>query len=144
MKIKKIDPGLPDPSVAYEYDAGIDLYSREDYHFWRDGDQTLVGSGIAVEIPRGNVGFVIIRSSCSENGLTLANGIGVIDSGYRGEIMMPLLWRSYNTHYAIKRGQKIAQLVVVKLTFGGQHIEIVDELSPSDRGEAGFGSSDNN
>jgi len=143
MRIKKLDKELPDPSIAYEYDAGIDLYSAESRIFYENNKYT-VGSGIAVEIPRGNVGLVIIRSSVGRLGLALQNSVGVIDSGYRGEIMLPLMYRGRGDEtYLLYRGDKIAQLVVVKLTFGGQHIEIVDELSPSDREEAGFGSSGN-
>lgn len=149
MRVKKIVSDLPDPSRAYEYDAGLDLYSSI-YTSIQDREIDLVGTGLAVEIQRDYVGLVIIRSSIGMQGLSLVNSVGVIDSGYRGEIQLPLIYNhpaNIVNHdeiptFHISKGDKLAQLLVVRLDYNSSFIDIVDELNPSHRGERGFGSSD--
>jgi dUTP pyrophosphatase len=98
----------------------------------------MLGTGIAVEIPTGNVGLVFIRSSVGKSGVSLANSVGVIDSDYRGEIKLLLVYTAGNGGHYIRKGQAIAQLVVIPVL----PVELVqvDALSPTERGDGGFGS----
>lgn len=98
---------------------------------------TKVRTGVAVEIPQGSVGLLTIRSGlAAETGLMLANGIGVIDSDYRGEIMVAL--KATTSVIDIKPGQRIAQLMIVPVAQA--ELVQVEDLSETDRGEGGFGS----
>ena len=99
------------PTRAHPTDAGLDLAASETTHI-APGVVTLVPTGIAVAIPEGHVGILAARSSlAAKKSMTLANGVGVIDPDYRGEILVPLVsLRGMNT---IPRGERIAQLVIV-------------------------------
>lgn len=133
IKIKRLTPTAQLPTKAHATDAGYDLYSSSCHY--EDG-MLHYGTGVAVEIPAGYVGLVFPRSSIANTHLTLSNSVGVIDSGYRGEIKAKFRkggTRGYNV------GDRIAQLMIIpypEVTF-----EEVDELSDSDRGEGGYGSS---
>lgn len=133
IKIKKVTPTAQLPTKAHATDAGYDLYASSCHY--EDG-MLHFGTGVAVEIPAGYVGLVFPRSSIANTHLTLSNSVGVIDSGYRGEIKAKFRkggTRGYNV------GDRIAQLIIIpypEVTF-----EEVDELSDSDRGEGGYGSS---
>lgn len=136
LKFKKLNDTAIIPSYAKPGDAGLDLVATEVLE--ESMQQIKYGTGIAVEIPEGYVGLLFPRSSVSKTNLSLANSVGVIDSGYRGQIMCvfnkvnnPML-SSYNV------GDKIAQLVIVACP---QFIvKEVTELSDTERGEGGFGS----
>lgn len=133
VKIKRLTDKAILPTKAHATDAGYDLYASSCHY--EDG-MLHFGTGVAVEIPAGYVGLVFPRSSIANTHLTLSNSVGVIDSGYRGEIKAKFRkggTRGYNV------GDRIAQLIIMpypEVTF-----EEVDELSDSDRGEGGYGSS---
>ena len=128
--------GLPLPSKAHAGDAGFDLCAKED---GRVRKCKLVETGFAVAIPEGWVGLLMIRSSVGvKYGVGLANDVGVIDSGYRGEIKVALQNRG-DQSYIYKRGDRIAQLVIVPCYSQGS-IEVSD-LDDTQRGGGGFGSS---
>ena len=136
--MKRLDPGLPAPAYARADDAGLDLYAAEDIPL-APGQRARVRTGVAVAIPPGFAGFVLPRSGLAlRHGLSLLNTPGLIDAGYRGELMILLVNHDPTTSVAIARGERIAQLVVQSV----EHATLVevDELPPSDRGEGGFGS----
>ena len=135
LKVKKIDSHMPDPSYAHPFDAGMDLFSRERVVL-RPGERAMIATGIALEIPEGCVGHVWDKS-----GLSMKHGVktlgGVIDSGYRGEIMVGMVNLSA-TEYVFEKQDKVAQIVIQKVEHPS--IKIVAELESSARGEKGFGS----
>lgn len=138
IPVHRLDDGLPLPAYAHPGDAGLDLYSAEDISL-APGDRVAIGTGIAIAIPQGYAGFVHARSGRAlKQGLALVNAPGLIDSGYRGEIKVIVinLARKHTVH--IRRAEKIAQLVIQKVT--PVELTEVDELSGSDRGAGGFGS----
>lgn len=134
VKFKKLYSFAVTPSYAKDGDAGLDLtactittYNGEPY--------TEYGTGIAVEIPKGYVGLVFPRSSVSKlENFYLKNSVGVIDSGYRGEIML----RFNKSHESYKVGDKVGQLIIIP--YPTIYLEEVEELSNTERGEGGFGS----
>lgn len=133
VKIKRLNDKAILPTKAHATDAGYDLYASSCYY--EDG-MLHYGTGIAVEIPEDYVGLVFPRSSIANTHLTLSNSVGVIDSGYRGEIMAKFRKGGTRGYHV---GERIAQLIIIpypEVTF----VE-VDELSDSDRGEGGYGSS---
>lgn len=120
-------------NTKYNGDAGFDLYIQEDLNL-SAGQSKVVGTGVKVEIPLGYVGLVFPRSSTGKQGFALANTAGVIDASYRGEVLLAVR-PTANIHFSA--GAKVAQLVVVPcLTSFIQ----CDELSDTERGENGFGS----
>ena len=118
--------------------AGLDLYATEDSGI-ADGTIELVGTGTRLAIPNGFFGLLAIRSSLGSRGISLANGIGVIDSDYRGEIKVPIIPLD-GCHNLIQAGQKIAQLIIMPIAL--PTVEVVAELPESVRGLGGFGSTD--
>lgn len=124
--------------IAYSHigDAGIDLRSTVDIDIL-PGQASLVGLGIAIQLPTGCFGMLCPRSGCAINGLGFANSIGVIDNGYRGEVKAECLNTSNET-YHISRGDRIAQLIVVP--YVSCTLNKRDELDDTERGEDGFGS----
>ena len=150
VKIKKLNPNAVIPTYAKEGDAGMDLVATE---ILKDTpEQITYGTGIALEIPEGFVGLVFPRSSIRKTGLQLSNSVGVIDSGYRGELQATfnkIIGKSEgfydesknlnNEFYKI--GERIAQIMIIP----HPHIEFqeVEELSNTERGEGGFGSTGN-
>lgn len=162
VKIKKVRSTALLPTKAHDTDAGYDLYA-DTMEFDDDGN-TVYGTGIAVEIPQGYVGLVFPRSSIAKKDLLLSNAVGVIDSGYRGEIMakfkpvhvssnpLTLWWKvfvrkvrtvdlelSFIHRNEYEYGDRIAQLIIIP--YPEVEFELVDELSDSDRGVGGYGSS---
>lgn len=136
MKIKLLDNKCV-PLKAHTYDAGYDLRARKETSVFPQ-DTEFIPTGVCVEIPSGYVGLLFPRSSISKTPLRMANSVGVIDSGFTGEIKVPL----YNTSEVeirdIEQYDKIAQLVIVPcMNF---ELEAVDELEDTERGEGGFGS----
>lgn len=126
------------PRYAHEGDAGLDLVSIEDVEL-KPGNRAAVGTGIAVAIPVGHVGLVHPRSGRALNdGLTVANAPGTIDSGYRGEVKVILVNLDRDAPVHIKRGDKIAQLVIQRVETAT--LEEVGELPSTERGSGGFGS----
>ena len=138
LSILRLDRGLPLPTRAHPNDAGIDLLAAADVTL-APGERTAVGTGIALAIEDGFAGFVHARSGRAlREGLALVNAPGVIDSGYRGEVKVILVNLDPNEKIEIKRGDKIAQLVIQPVALP-EPVE-VDELPGSGRGEGGFGS----
>lgn len=135
VNFKKLVPEAVKPKFGKPGDAGADLVATS-FDLTRDG-QVVYGTGLAVEIPEGMVGLVFPRSSIRNYGLTMANSVGVIDSGYRGEIMVTFNIKFMQVEmYAV--GDRIAQLVIVPVPLI-QYAE-VEELSETSRGEGGHGS----
>lgn len=138
LPVTRIDPDAPLPTRAHDGDAGFDLVSMVDVDI-APGGRAMVPTGIAVAIPDGHAGLVLPRSGlASKRGLTLANAPGLIDSGYRGEVICAMVNLDREHTVAIRRGERIAQLVLVAVT----EVRAVwaDELPASTRGEGGFGS----
>jgi dUTP pyrophosphatase len=143
LKFKKLHEDAIIPSYAKPGDAGLDLTAVTES--W-DNDIVTYGTGLAMEIPEGFVGLLTPRSSVYKTGLFLANSVGVIDSGYRGEIMFKyrsldsgLEYHISGLEYHIK--DRVGQLLLVPIPLI-KTLE-VDELSSTDRGEGGFGSTGN-
>jgi dUTP pyrophosphatase len=126
------------PQAAHDGDAGLDLRSVEDVDL-APGARALVGVGLAVEIPPGHAGLVLPRSGLAvRHGITVLNAPGLVDSGYRGELRVALLNTDPQTPFAVRTGDRIAQLVVVALP----PVRLVEAatLTGSARGSGGFGS----
>jgi dUTP pyrophosphatase len=139
LAFRRVRPEGELPSAQHPGDAGLDLRAAEGVTV-KPGERAMVPTGVAVAIPDGHAGLVLPRSGlASKRGLTLANAPGLIDAGYRGEIRVLLLNTDRETPCEIAVGDRIAQLVLVKLELPAT-VE-VDELPASDRGEGGFGSS---
>ena len=116
-------------------DAGLDLYCVQD-HVLNPGEPAKIPTGIQMAIPTGNVGLICDRSSMGAKGIRTLGG--VVDSGYRGEVQV-LLINLKNEPYIIRRGDKVAQILILPVNLAAP--KEVAELPSSDRGEAGFGSS---
>lgn len=155
----KLTDGAPLPRHARYGDAGMDLTARETVTL-APGETRTVGTGVSVELPEGYVGLVFPRSGLGSKGVNLSNCVGVIDSGYRGEIKAPLhnnhpphvgiehvetpfesviesRW-NMNGYMTVERGERVCQLVVVP--FATCECVEVGELSETERGSGGFGS----
>ena len=135
----RLDPELPLPRRAHADDAGLDLYARESVSL-APGERALVPTGVALALPQGTAGFVHPRSGlAARHGLGMVNAPGVIDAGYRGEIKVNLINHDPHETIELKRGDRIAQLVIQRVE--PVQLEEVAELSSTDRGEGGHGSS---
>jgi len=152
VKIKKLNPLAVIPSYAKDGDAGMDLVATSIIS--DTPTQITYGIGLALEIPKGFVGLIFPRSSVRKTGLQLSNSVGVIDSGYRGELQATFNklfggeamydevktqdWYEKNANDWYRVGDRIAQIMIIP------HPEIefeeADELSDTERGESGFGS----
>ena len=138
FKVTKLSEGAKVPTRAHPGDAGLDLYSTEELDLY-PGERALVGTGIAVHIPRGYVGLVHPRSGLAvKHGITVLNTPGTVDAGYHGEIKV-ILYNSSDRPYDISVGDRIAQLVIQEVVLAD--FEEVDGFDETDRGENGFGSS---
>lgn len=127
------------PTRAHDGDAGLDLYAAEAATLG-PGERSSVGTGIAVEIPAGHAGLVLPRSGlAARHGIALVNAPGLIDAGYRGEVRVLLLNTDRAEPFEINPGDRIAQLLVTPFAAAAP-VEAV-ELTGSDRGNGGFGSS---
>ncbi len=135
----KLDERAVVPEIAYDGDAGIDLRSLVNITL-APFERALVPTGLAVAIPSGYAGFVLPRSgSAIKQGLSLVNAPGLIDSGYRGELQCIVINLDANNPIDIHAGDRIAQLVVMKV----EQVSAleVEELDSTTRGDGGFGSS---
>ena len=136
--VKRLDPAVPLPTYAREGDAGLDLHAAHDVTL-PPGGRALVGTGLAVAIPAGHAGFVLPRSGLAlRHGVSIVNAPGLIDAGYRGEVKVLLVNHDPAASVTLRRGDRIAQLVVQR----AERAELVevDELPSSARGAGGFGS----
>lgn len=140
VQLVRLDPDIPIPSYARSGDAGADLYATAGVVLEAGGGRALVGTGVAVAIPSGWAGFVQPRSGLAlRHGVTCLNSPGLIDSGYRDELRVLLVNTDPHEPYRIRRGDRIAQLVVQQVA----HCSFVptDFLDASERGDGGFGHS---
>jgi len=136
LRIKRLDPEVPLPSYGYEGDAACDLCAREEVTL-APGERAQVATGLAMAIPEGYAGLVWDKSGLSHrHGLKTMGG--VIDAGYRGEVMVAVVNLGKEA-YTIEQYHKVAQLVVQRVE--AVTIEEVEELGEAERGERGFGSS---
>ena len=139
IEIVRIDRGLPVPAAAHPGDAGYDLCAREGASLEAGGGRAAIATGVAVAIPTGFAGFVQPRSGLAlRHGVTCLNTPGLIDSGYRDEIRVILVNLDPTEAFEVRRGDRIAQLVV-------QRVEEITwrevyELDDTSRGVGGFGS----
>lgn len=133
IKIKKLVADAVIPHYAKPGDAGMDLTA-----VWMNQQMEIItyGTGLAVEIPEGHVGLLFPRSSIYKTGMFLTNAVGVIDSGYRGEVMMKFEMTDSRKMYQV--GDRIGQLLIMPYPL--VEFEEVSELSSSDRGTGGYGS----
>ena len=137
--VTRLDPNLPLPTYAKPGDAGADLYSRIDIEL-SPMQRALVPTGLAIALPPGYAGFIHPRSGrAAKEGLSMVNAPGTIDAGYRGEIQVILINLDGEKKITIKRGERIAQLVIKEIS-QAEFVE-VEQLPGTSRGEAGFGSS---
>lgn len=144
LKVKKLSPDAVIPKRAYPGDAGLDLVANS-VSYWSKSDLShnvcaKVDFGIAVEIPDGYVGLIFPRSSIYKRNVRLSNAVGVIDSGYRGEISAIFDIGYCRQGYGYIKGDRCAQLVILPLPY----VDVVeaDELTQSERGNGAYGSSD--
>jgi len=143
VPVHQIDGDLPLPAYAKPGDAGADLYARIDAHLPARGGRVLVPTGLVVAIPEGFAGFVQPRSGLAlRHGVTCLNTPGLIDAGYRGELAVLLVNTDPDHAYDVRRGDRIAQLVIQAV----EQAEFVpvgalDDLPAASRGEGGFGHS---
>ncbi|WP_330229660.1 dUTP diphosphatase [Nocardia sp. NBC_00508] len=139
IPLLRLDPGIPVPTRAHPGDAGVDLCTTQDV-ILEPGERVLVGTGVAVALPAGTVGLIHPRSGlAAKAGLSVVNTPGTVDAGYRGEIKVCLINHDPRTAIELRRGDRIAQLLV-------QRVELVDfvevdSLDETTRGAGGYGSS---
>lgn len=144
VKIKKLDVNAVIPTYAKDGDAGLDL-TAINYSYDSKNDNHVYGTGLALEIPKGYVGLIFPRSSNRKTSAYMTNHVGVIDSGYRGEVMVTFKNRdmllSGTAFTPYKLNERIAQLIIIPYPLIN-FIE-VDNLEESERGEGGHGSTGN-
>jgi dUTP pyrophosphatase len=136
--LTRLDPELPVPSYARTGDAGVDLRCTADVVL-PPGERAVVGTGVAIALPVGYAGFVHPRSGlAARTGLSIVNAPGTVDSGYRGEILVCVINHDPREELRLRRGDRIAQLVVQKV----EQVRFVEvtELPGSERGAGGHGS----
>ena len=138
VPVVRLDPALPLPRYAHPGDAGLDLHARQDVTLG-PGERALMPTGVAVAIPDGHVGLVHPRSGLAlRHGVSLVNTPGTIDAGYRGELQVPLINHDRSAAVTIRRGDRIAQLLVQPVAHAA--LVEVDELPEAARSAGGFGS----
>ena len=139
LPVRRLRPDAQVPTRAYAGDAGIDLAACERVEL-APGERALVPTGLAVAIPAGYAGYVQPRSGlATKHGISIVNTPGLVDSGYRGELLVNLLNTDAREPFVVEPGMRIAQLVVLAVP-DVEPVE-VDELPDSERGDRGFGSS---
>ncbi len=139
LPIRRLRSDAELPTHAYAGDAGVDLAACERVELG-PGERALVPTGLAVAIPEGYAGYVQPRSGlATKHGISIVNSPGLIDAGYRGEVLVNLLNTDPRESFVVEPGMRIAQLVVLQVP--AISLVEVDELPPSERGQRGFGSS---
>jgi len=136
IKIKKLHPNAIIPEYAKIGDAGLDLTAVD---FEVTGLHITYKTGLAIAIPEGFVGLLFPRSSVYKTGQYLTNSVGVIDSGYRGEIMLKFTRPELDSQYKV--GDRVGQLII--MPYPQVKFEEVEDLGTTDRGQGGFGSTGN-
>lgn len=139
VSIKILSRDAQIPHMAYNGDAGVDLRSVERIVL-EPQERAMVATGLAIALPEGYAGFVLPRSGlAAKHGISIVNAPGLIDSNYRGELKVILLNTDPDKSFTIEIGDRIAQLIVMPVPTIS--FEQVEELTESQRGESGFGSS---
>jgi dUTP pyrophosphatase len=139
LRVQRLDPRARLPSRAYPGDAGLDLHALDDA-LLEPGRRRSLRTGIAIEVPAGQAGLVLPRSGlAARHGIALVNAPGLIDAGYRGELRVLLLNTDRETPVTIAAGDRIPQLVVLRVEL--PEVLEVGALALSSRGLGGFGSS---
>jgi dUTP pyrophosphatase len=139
LPVRRLRPDAQVPTRAYAGDAGIDLAACDRVEL-APGERALVSTGLAVAIPAGYAGYVQPRSGlATKHGISIVDTPGLVDSGYRGELLVNLLNTDPREAFVVEPGMRIAQLVVLAVP-EVEPVE-VDELPDSQRGDRGFGSS---
>ncbi|MGA2837697.1 MAG: dUTP diphosphatase [Acidimicrobiales bacterium] len=139
VSVVRLDPDLPLPGYAHTGDAGADLVARIEVLLEPGGGRAMVPTGIALAIPHGYAGFVQPRSGLAlRHGVTCLNTPGLIDSGYRDELAVLLVNTDPEVPYRVRRGDRIAQLVIQRVESAG--FAEVEALPDTERGLGGFGS----
>lgn len=132
--IKKLNENAIIPKYAHSTDAGMDMVATS---VEETPNQMIYGTGLAMEIPEGHVGLIFPRSSICKTSLSLTNSVGVIDSGYRGEIKFVFQKNGpYKNYYNV--GERIGQIII--MPYPTIQFKEVEELNSSDRGHGGYGS----
>jgi dUTP pyrophosphatase len=140
VPLQQLDGGLPPPSYAREGDAGADLIATTDVVLPCRGGRAVVPTGVAVAIPAGYAGLVLPRSGlAARHGITCLNAPGLIDSGFRGEIRVILVNHDPEADYSVRRGDRVAQLVLVRVEQATFELVGDGGLETSERGSGGFG-----
>jgi len=140
LPVVRLDRALELPRTARHGDAGLDLVAVHDLELAPGGGRGVVGTGLAVAIPFGCCGLILPRSGLARNhGVTCLNTPGLIDAGYRGELQVLLVNTDATEAYTVRRGDRIAQLVV--MSFQPVAFVEVDTLDDSERGVDGWGHS---
>jgi dUTP pyrophosphatase len=138
VAVKVLDPQLPLPAYAHPGDAGADLCSAVDVTI-APGERVLVPTGVAIALPAGHAGFVHPRSGlAARHGISIVNAPGTVDEGYRGEILVNLVNLDPREAFTVRRGDRIAQLVVQRVE--RPRFVAVDSLTETSRGDTGHGS----
>lgn len=138
VSLKRLDSDLPLPTYAHPGDAGADLMTTVDVTL-APGERTLVPTGVAIALPEGYVALVHPRSGlAARHGVSIVNTPGTIDAGYRGEIQVLLVNHDPVTSVVLRRGDRVAQLVVQRFE-RARFVEVAD-LPASSRGAGGYGS----
>ncbi|MEI8222255.1 MAG: dUTP diphosphatase [Actinomycetes bacterium] len=136
--ITRLDPGVPLPAYAKPGDAGADLCSRIDF-ILQPGERALIPTGISVALPNGYVALVHPRSGLAiKHGISMVNTPGTVDAAFRGELQIILINHDLHEPFEIKKGDRIAQLVIQKVE-RAEFVE-VDSLPGTHRSDGGFGS----
>jgi dUTP pyrophosphatase len=139
LRVRRLRPEARLPARAYAGDAGLDLHAAEAMTL-APGERASVSTGIALEIPQGQAGLVLPRSGlAARHGIALVNAPGLIDAGYRGEVRVLLLNTDRGEPFTISSGERIAQLVLIRVET--PEVAEVEDLAVSERGAGGFGSS---
>lgn len=138
VQVQRLDPAVPLPGYAHEGDAGVDLRAAADVVV-EPGARALVPTGLKMAIPRGWEGQVRPKSGLAlKHGISVLNTPGTVDSSYRGEVGVIVINHDPRAAYAIKKGEKIAQMVFCRVE--RVRFREVRELDATARGEGGFGS----
>jgi len=140
VPLHQLDEELPVPSYSRPGDAGVDLFARSGAVLAARGGRALVPTGVVVAIPQGHAGMVLPRSGLAlRHGVTCLNTPGLIDSGYRGELQVVLVNHDLEHEYTVARGDRIAQLVVLRVEEIAFDVVSSDGLGEAERGTGGFG-----
>jgi dUTP pyrophosphatase len=140
VALHQLDPELGVPTYARPGDAGADLIARQDVVLPARGGRALVPTGVAVAIPEGHAGLVLPRSGLAlRHGVTCLNAPGLIDAGYRGEVQVLLVNHDPVHDYAVSRGDRIAQLVIMRVEEAEFDPVPAEGLGAATRGSGGFG-----